>query len=115
MANKTGTNFADKLSGTTAGEKLFGLGGADQLFGLGGNDTLDGGTGIDTMTGGTGNDTYKVDSTSDKVVETASGGTADIVFSTATYSLAVGGAKFVENLTLQGTTNINGTGNDLAN
>src|SRR5690349_1433217 len=113
MANKTGTNLANKLTGTAAADRLFGLGGNDQLFGLAGNDTLDGGTGNDTMTGGAGNDFYKVDSLTDKIVETSTGG-IDTVSASITYSLATVQNKFVENLTLTGTA-LNGTGNDLGN
>ena len=83
---------------------------ANLLVGNGGNNTLDGGAGNDTMQGGLGNDTYVVNSASDVVTEAASAGT-DTVQSNVTYTL---GAN-IENLTLTGTTAINGTGNTLAN
>ena len=64
-----------------------------------GADTLDGGAGIDTLVGGAGNDTYRVDSTTDVIVEQAAGGT-DTVVSSVDFALANG--SNVENLTLTG-------------
>lgn len=75
-----------------------------------GDDTLNGGTGADTLTGRTGNDTYSVDSAQDVVVEAANEGT-DTVNATVSHTLG----DNVENLTLGGNQNINGTGNTLAN
>lgn len=80
------------------------------LIGNGANNTLSGGTGADTMVGGLGDDIYVVDNVGDVVTENAGEG-IDTVQSSLTYSL---GAN-VENLTLTGTTAINGTGNSLAN
>ncbi|MDD1443904.1 aerolysin family beta-barrel pore-forming toxin [Dolichospermum sp. ST_sed3] len=72
------------------------------------NNTLNGGAGTDTLIGGTGNDIYVVDSTTDTITENASGGT-DTIQSSVTYTIAA--LANVENLTLTGTTAINGTGN----
>jgi Ca2+-binding RTX toxin-like protein len=85
---------------------------ANAITGNDGNNTLDGGTGNDTLTGGKGDDIYVVDSALDKIVEAANAGT-DTVQAGATYSLAA--IANVENLVLEGTGNINGTGNTLAN
>ena len=75
------------------------------------NNTIDGGTGADTMAGGKGDDFYYVDNAGDLVTE-APGEGSDTVFSTlATYVLP----KNVENLTLTGLGNLNGTGNFLSN
>ena len=71
---------------------------------------LSGGTGADTMSGGAGNDIYGVDNVADVVSENVNEGT-DLVQSAVTYTLAAN----VENLTLTGTTAINGTGNGLNN
>ena len=81
------------------------------LYGGVGNDILNGGAGVDVMTGGAGNDTYYVDNAGDQVTESAGNGT-DLVQSSISYSL---GGKQVENLTLTGSANINGTGNSFVN
>ena len=120
----TGGNWDNLLTGDDGNDTISGGGGNDRLEGGAGNDRLDGGRGADTMFGGAGNDTYYVNIASDLVYETATsaptdatdmGGT-DTVVSRATFSLAAqNGARFVENLSLDGSANINGTGNDLAN
>ena len=111
--NGTGNDLANILTGNSGNNSLSGGLGNDTLTGNGGNDTLDGGAGADAMTGGAGNDTYVVDNAGDTVDESAGGGT-DLVQSGVTFSLT-GNASTVENLTLTGTGNIDGTGNDLAN
>jgi Ca2+-binding RTX toxin-like protein len=101
---------ADTLSGGAGNDTLFGGDQNDRISGNGDNDELDGGLGDDTMDGGAGNDTYRADSRNDMVVELAGQGT-DIVYSTATFVLG----NNVENLTLTGSSQINGSGNALAN
>ena len=76
------------------------------LVGNGGANVLSGGTGADAMSGGTGDDTYVVDNAGDTVTENANEGT-DTVQTSLTYTL---GAN-LENLTLTGSSAINGTGN----
>jgi len=79
----------------------------NNIIGDGQNNTIDGGIGADVMSGGLGNDTYVVDNINDIVVERSGEGTLDVVFSTVSYTLSAN----VENLTLNGSSPINGTGN----
>jgi Ca2+-binding RTX toxin-like protein len=105
----------DTLTGTGGADRLFGQGGNDVLIGLDGDDTLNGGTGADVMQGGAGNDSYVVDDAGDVASEDdgfgGDAGGLDKV--TASVSFTLG--DFVENLTLSGTADIDGTGNALDN
>ena len=105
-ADTIGNNQAQTLTGTGEQNSISGLGGNDTLLGLAGNDTLDGGSGADSMVGGVGNDLYLVERAGDAARENPGEGT-DLVQSSITHAL---GAN-LENLTLTGTGNINGTGN----
>jgi Ca2+-binding RTX toxin-like protein len=80
------------------------------LLGNAGNNLLNGAGGADTMQGGGGDDTYFVDDVFDTVIENANEGT-DAVFAFVSYTLTAN----VEALVLQGSNNVNGTGNALAN
>ena len=72
--------------------------------------TIIGNTGQDTLIGGTGNDTFVVNNSGDLIVESVAGGT-DTVQASVSYALS----DNIENLTLTGTSDLNGTGNALSN
>ena len=92
IENAIGTALADTITGNDAANVVDGRGGAD------------------TMAGGASNDTYVVDNAGDIVSESAAQG-IDAVLSSVSYILG----NNVENLTLTGSANANGTGNALDN
>ena len=81
------------------------------LVGNESNNTLNGLGGVDTMIGGAGDDIYIVDNSADTIIENGDSGIDTVQSSAANYTLSAN----VENLTLTGTSAINGTGNDLNN
>ncbi|GAB4137548.1 MAG: hypothetical protein Fur0046_11680 [Cyanobacteria bacterium J069] len=101
----TGNIGNNILSGLDGNDILIGGAGNDALNGGNGNDYMDGGTGNDNMNGGFGNDTYIVDSVGDVAAEVAGG--IDLVIASVSHTLSAN----MENLTLSGVANINGTGN----
>ncbi|MEI7475553.1 MAG: RTX toxin, partial [bacterium] len=105
-----GTDTNNLIQSTDSASILRGLAGNDILIGGDGADTLDGGIGTDTMVGGLGNDSYIVDTSEDFITELSNEGT-DTVTSSSNYTI---GAN-IENLTLSGASNINGSGNSLNN
>jgi len=105
-----GGTGADILYGEAGNDQLQGGDGDDQLFGGADNDVLRGGAGSDTLTGGLGDDTYYVDDYFDSLVE-ASGEGSDIVRSTVDWGLS----RNFERLILEGSGDIDGSGNDLNN
>ncbi len=86
---------------------------ANLIAGNAGANTLDGGLGADTMLGGLGNDLYVVDDAKDAVTEAAGQG-IDTVQASITFALTTQAAN-VENLTLLGAGDIDGSGSAAAN
>ena len=106
-------DLSNVINGNLGNNSLYGLGGSDAIYGYDGDDKLDGGVGgeADTMVGGPGDDIYELDSAGDVVVEALNEGTDRL---DPYLSLAL--PANVENLVLYGfNTNLNGTGNGLAN
>ena len=83
---------------------------ANTIIGNSAINTLNGATGADLLIGGQGSDIYVVDNLSDVTTENINEG-IDSIQSSITWTLAAN----VENLTLIGSTAINGTGNSLDN
>jgi Ca2+-binding RTX toxin-like protein len=105
-----GTNGVDVIDAGAGADVVQGGRGDDVLSGGTGSDMLVGGAGADTMAGGKGNDTYFVAESGDAVTELGKGGT-DLVKASLNYTLAAN----VENLSLLGTADLDGTGNRSAN
>jgi Ca2+-binding RTX toxin-like protein len=103
---QNGDTGGDTLSGGGGNDTLNGLAGIDTLNGGDGNDIIDGGTGADAMTGGLGDDSFFVDNAGDTTAE-ASGEGYDTVRSTLNWTLAAN----LDALILDGSADINGTGN----
>ncbi len=117
---KTGTTGQDTIYGWARGgnanspsgnDTLNGNAGSDVLFGGTGNDSLNGALGSDSLTGGVGNDTYIVDSSADRITGEGANDGTDTVQSKVSWTL---GAN-LENLTLQSSSGLRGTGNSLNN
>ncbi len=101
---------ATELLGGIGNDQLTGGAGNDALYGGAGNDVLSGGNGNDTLVGGAGSDVYIIDALGDVIIEASGEGT-----DTVKASISITLANNVENLTLTGTSSINGTGNALNN
>lgn len=107
IASGTGN---DTIDGGNGNDIIGGEEGDDLVLGGAGNDALSDGIGNNTLSGGTGDDSYFVNSLGDLVVENPNEGN-DTVVTSLSYTL---GAN-VENLTLFGLGNVNGTGNSANN
>ncbi len=109
-----GENGDDMLLGGAGNDVLVGGDGADYLYGDDGNDVLrsggDTGGNVEIMAGGAGDDIYYVIAATDLTNEAADEG-ADTVISTVSYNLST----HIENLTLAGVADLDGSGNQLAN
>jgi trimeric autotransporter adhesin len=100
--NGTGNAYNNNVTGNS---------GNNTLTGGEGNDKLDGKAGADNLLGGAGDDTYVVDNAGDVVTESTGEGTKDLVQASVDYTLGTN----VENLTVTGIANLNGTGNTADN
>jgi Ca2+-binding RTX toxin-like protein len=107
-----GNDLSNVIHGNGRNNLLLGRDHNDSLFGGGGNDILDGGAGNDVMNGNAGNDVYRVDSAGDTVDEGSDAGGRDRVESFVAFDLS---GRSIEDLTLKGFSNIDGTGNNLRN
>ncbi len=105
-----GTVGEDIIYGTSVTDRLNGYAGNDTIIAKAGNDVIDGGAGSDIMHGGLGDDVYIVDDATDTVIENVDEG-HDRVESSVSYTLS----DNVEDLTLTGADNVDGTGNTLDN
>jgi Ca2+-binding RTX toxin-like protein len=83
---------------------------ANAIYGNSGSNLIDGSTGADMMFGGAGNDVYFVDDAGDAVFENSGEGN-DAVFSMVNFRLPAN----VETLVLQGSADLQGTGNSQSN
>jgi Ca2+-binding RTX toxin-like protein len=108
--NLQGQAGSDHLNGGIGNDLLDGGTGNDTLIGGEGNDSLYGQSGTDSLVGGLGNDFYANGVFGDGIVE-ATGGGIDTVSVWNSYVLP----NEVEVLQLQGSANLNGTGNTLNN
>ncbi len=106
----SGDSLNDTLNGDDGDDTLNGGAGSDTLNGDDDDDYLDGGPGADAMAGGNGDDSYVVDQPGDSITEASDAGT-DTVYSAISYLLGA----YLDNLTLTGAANINGSGNALDN
>lgn len=107
-----GGDGADTLYGGSGNDNVYGGTGNDTLYGGAGDDRLMGGTGADTMDGGDGSDIYDVDNIGDVVSDS---GTTGVDSVGVTFSASLASFSGIENILLNGSTNIDATGNAGAN
>ena len=87
LSRVTGVLGGFTIANGTVIEQAFGGSGNDVLIGNAAANLLSGGAGRDRMLGGAGNDLYVVDDVGDTVVEAASGGSADLIRASLSYTL----------------------------
>lgn len=107
-ASATGTTLLN-ITGNTLNNYLIGNDAGNILSGGAGNDTIEAGDG-DKLIGGAGNDTYILSNNSYQLVE-ATGGGIDTLVAEMDFDLSLN----FENLQFIGGSDINGTGNSVAN
>ena len=102
-----GTYFADTLTGTSVN---------NVLFGLQGNDILISGGGVDWLYGGLGSDGYYISNSATHIIELIGEGTADIVYTSVSYTLEAGQEiEFLSASSVSTTTALTLIGNEFAN
>ena len=112
ISYRLGVNVENLVLTGTSSINGIGNSTSNSITGNSGNNILNGGLGADQMSGGDGDDTYIVDSVGDSINESSSAESGvDLVQSSVTYTLG----NNLENLTLTGTSVINGTGNSVNN
>lgn len=111
--NVFGNDLANVITGNSGRNVIYAGAGNDRIYSNGGDDWIDGGAGADTFYGGSGNNGYVFDNGGDKVIGEIAGGGTDTIWTSVTVDLRNQSA--VENLRLTGTSDINGTGNELDN
>lgn len=109
VTHTLGANLENLVLTGTGNTNGFGNDLVNTIVGNAGNNRLNGGAGADTLMGGVGDDTY-IYGSGDMIIEQAGEG-VDTVRSSQAYVLG----SNLENLTLTGGGNINGTGNALDN
>ena len=108
----SGTNADDTLNGTSGDDAITALGGNDVVFAGSGNDAVDGGDGVDFLRGEDGSDTLQAGAGDDFL----NGGAGDDLLDggagidRVSYANAPGGVTI--DLTLQGSVQNTGFGND---
>ena len=105
-----GDNVEDLSMTGTGGTYAIGNSVDNLIVGNIGADTLDGGGGGDFMVGGAGDDSYFVDNLGDRTVESAGQG-RDTIYASISWTTG----DNVEDLALQGSANLNASGNALNN
>lgn len=113
-----GNDGFDTIYGGDGADIIHGGAGEDIIDGGYGNDWLDGGSGADIMIGGVGSDTFYVDHAGDYVEDSGMAGSGnDLVIASVSFSLIDPdrASGRIEMLTLDGTADINGTGNEIDN
>ena len=103
----TSSSDNNDATGNTPSNIMVGNQGDNSIWGLSGDDVLSGQVGHDTLYGGVGDDLYIVYDADAVIVENDGEGTDDTVDTYVTYTLS----DHVENMQLDGSDNIDGTGN----
>ncbi|MEX0337721.1 MAG: sialate O-acetylesterase [Arenibacterium sp.] len=111
--NMKGNELGNHLTGNRGDNRIEGGAGADILLGAGGADRLIDRFGADRLVGGAGDDTYRLYASGSRITEEKNGG-HDRVIASVDITLRFHSQE-LEDLTLLGRADLNGTGNGLSN